>query len=67
MSQMTTTICEDVPLVVNFYYQPFEEATQTYPGCGASITLESVYVEGRDHDILDGLVVEEVVADVLLQ
>lgn len=48
-----TSIGEDVPVMVSFYYQPYEKQTHNYPGCVAEVFIESVFLERRDFlDIL---------------
>jgi len=43
---ISTFLPEDIPVVAYFDYQPEEAQTLTYPGCGASVELNSVYMGG---------------------
>lgn len=53
-----TTICDDVPVTVNFYYQPYEAPTQTYPGCFEDVLIESIFLGDRDFlDVLSNEVI----------
>ena len=51
--KLNTYIWDDVPVTVEYWYQPFEPANLTYPGCDAEVTIQSVRVMGED--ILSGL------------
>ena len=50
-----TYLPDDLSVIVSYWYQPKEDATQTYPGCQESVEIESVIVEGRGYEILDSL------------
>ena len=53
-----TTSCDDVPVTVNFDYQPYEAPTQTYPGCVAVVLIESIFLGDRDFlDVLSNEVI----------
>tara|TARA_R110000822_G_scaffold175082_1_gene314743 strand:+ start:49893 stop:50123 length:231 start_codon:yes stop_codon:yes gene_type:complete len=50
-----TYLPDDLSVLVSYWYQPQEDATQTYPGCQESVEIGSVIVEGRGYEILDSL------------
>ena len=53
---ITTTIGNEVTVVVYFDYQPEEKQTHTDPGVASSATVEAVYLFGEESfDIIDVL------------
>tara|TARA_R110000803_G_scaffold135799_2_gene202721 strand:- start:2023 stop:2313 length:291 start_codon:yes stop_codon:yes gene_type:complete len=53
------TQADDLPVRINFDYQPYEPETNDYPGCHAEITICAVWVDlprethsATDHDLL---------------
>lgn len=44
----TTVKKNNVELEIEFYYQPYEPATNEYPGCSESVEITSVVFDGTD-------------------
>ena len=61
--KITTYIADDIPVEVEFDYQPYEKMTDTYPGCFELVTVENVFLGGDENKELYEVLNEETLED----